>query len=61
MCVWQVTKGGITHLAFHPTTSTLLLACADKYGHLGLWHVDHDTEAASCKVMLWGLGWAGLG
>lgn len=42
----QCTKAGITHLAFHPTCDTLLLACGDKYGHLGLWHVDYDPAAA---------------
>lgn len=41
--VAKVTRSGIAHLAFHPTTHTLLLATGDKGGSLGLWHVDHDS------------------
>lgn len=54
----QVTKGGITHLAFHPAADPLLLACADKYGNLGLWQVDYtppDAPAHSAQVG-WGSG-----
>ncbi|KAL4441841.1 hypothetical protein ABPG77_003757 [Micractinium sp. CCAP 211/92] len=38
--VAKVTKDATTHLAFHPTTDTLIVACADKKGNVGLWHVN---------------------
>lgn len=43
----QVTKNGIVHLAFHPCTDKLILAAADKSGHIGLWSVDHEGAAPS--------------
>ncbi len=43
----QVTKNGIVHLAFHPCTDTLILAAADKSGHIGLWSVDADLARPS--------------
>ena len=30
-------------MAFHPRCDTLVLAAADKGGHVGLWHVDRDA------------------
>ncbi len=47
MCVSQVTKNGIVHLAFHPCTDNLILAAADKSGHIGLWSVDADLARPS--------------
>ncbi|KAL4433964.1 hypothetical protein ABPG75_000405 [Micractinium tetrahymenae] len=38
--VAKVTKDATTHLAFHPITDTLIIACADKKGNVGLWHVN---------------------
>lgn len=38
-----MTKNGIVHLAFHPCTDKLILAAADKSGHIGLWTVDNDA------------------
>ena len=43
----QVTKNGIVHLAFHPCTDKLILAAADKSGHIGLWTVDNEAAAPS--------------
>ncbi|DBB11441.1 hypothetical protein WJX82_009846 [Trebouxia sp. C0006] len=45
--VAKVTKNGIVHLAFHPCTDTLILAAADKSGHIGLWSVDADLARPS--------------
>ncbi|KAL3141680.1 hypothetical protein ABBQ32_004368 [Trebouxia sp. C0010 RCD-2024] len=45
--VAKVTKNGIVHLAFHPCTDKLILAAADKSGHIGLWSVDHEGAAPS--------------
>ena len=42
-----MTKNGIVHLAFHPCTDTLILAAADKSGHVGLWSVDADLARPS--------------
>ena len=42
-----MTKNGIVHLAFHPCTDKLILAAADKSGHIGLWSVDHEAMAPS--------------
>ncbi len=36
----QMTRNGIVHLAFHPSSSALVIAAADKSGHVGLWSVD---------------------
>ena len=47
VCVSQVTKNGIVHLAFHPCTDILILAAADKSGHVGLWSVDADLARPS--------------
>ncbi|EFN57084.1 hypothetical protein CHLNCDRAFT_143861 [Chlorella variabilis] len=41
--VAKVTKDATTHLAWHPTTDTLIVACADKKGHVGLWHVSEGS------------------
>ena len=43
----QLTKNGIVHLAFHPCTDTLILAAADKSGHIGLWSVDNELAGPS--------------
>eukprot|EP00884_Botryococcus_braunii_P002941 jgi/Botrbrau1/12648/Bobra.67_1s0014.1 len=40
----KVTREGIVHLAFHPTTQRLLIAAGDKAGHVGLWDVDHSSS-----------------
>lgn len=42
-----MTKNGIVHLAFHPCTDKLVLAAADKSGHIGLWTVDNEAAAPS--------------
>ena len=42
-----MTKNGIVHLAFHPCTDALILAAADKSGHIGLWSVDADLAVPS--------------
>lgn len=42
-----MTKNGIVHLAFHPGTDTLILAAADKSGHIGLWSVHNDAAGPS--------------
>lgn len=39
--VSKVTKDAVTHLAFMPVTSNLILAAADKKGRIGLWNVDY--------------------
>ena len=45
-----MTKNGIVHLAFHPCTHTLILAAADKSGHIGLWSVDTDLAVPSASA-----------
>ncbi|XP_066503991.1 WD repeat-containing protein 76 isoform X2 [Hoplias malabaricus] len=37
--VVKVVKGRIFSAAFHPCSSSLLMAAGDKYGHLGLWNL----------------------
>lgn len=44
-----MTKNGIVHLAFHPCTDSLVLAAADKSGHIGLWSVDNEARPASAS------------
>eukprot|EP00887_Chlorella_sp_A99_P003623 scaffold7.g3623.t1 len=46
--VAKVTKEAVAHLAFHPTTSTLLLAASDKQGNVGLWHCNHGK----CELLV---------
>lgn len=46
----QVTKNGIVHLAFHPCTDSLVLAAADKSGHIGLWSVDNEAQPPSASA-----------
>ncbi|KAI3434695.1 hypothetical protein D9Q98_002758 [Chlorella vulgaris] len=41
--VAKVTKDATTHLAFHPTSDTLVVACADKKGNVGLWHINEGS------------------
>jgi hypothetical protein len=48
----QMTKDGVTHLAWHPDASRLLLAAGDKSGRLALWQVG---APCSCSV-LWLVG-----
>jgi len=45
----QLTRDGVVHMAFHPRCDTLVLAAADKGGHVGLWHIDRD----SCGDAAW--------
>ncbi|CAL5219832.1 g1745 [Coccomyxa viridis] len=47
--VAKVTREGISHLQFHPTSSDLVIATGDKQGHIALWDVDKKTthEAAA--------------
>ena len=42
--VAKVTREGISHLAFHPTSSDLVIATGDKQGHIALWDVDKKTS-----------------
>lgn len=44
-----MTKNGIVHLAFHPCTDRLVLAAADKSGHIGLWSVDNEAQPPSAS------------
>ncbi|KAI7843657.1 hypothetical protein COHA_002559 [Chlorella ohadii] len=51
--VAKVTKEATTHLAFHPTTDTLIVACADKKGNVSLWHVNegsYELPPAACRT-----------
>ncbi len=54
--VAKVTREGISHLAFHPTCSDLVVATGDKQGHIALWDVDKKTshevtfEGLSCRI-----------
>lgn len=41
--VAKVTRDGISHLQFHPTSSDLVIATGDKQGHIALWDVDKKT------------------
>ena len=42
--VAKVTREGISHLQFHPTSSDLVIATGDKQGHIALWDVDKKTS-----------------
>jgi|TARA_B100000513_G_scaffold185824_2_gene107191 WD40 repeat protein len=62
----KITKRGVCHMHFQPRSDTLLLAAADKDGHVGLWHVDAAESAEDDGVHLLkphyqyvsGLGWS---
>ena len=41
--VAKVTREGISHVAFHPHTTHLVVATGDKQGHVALWDVDKKT------------------
>jgi hypothetical protein len=41
--VLQLTKDGVTHLAFHPTCNDLLVAAGDKQGKVSLWQVGRSS------------------
>ncbi|KAL6785517.1 hypothetical protein ACKKBF_B00595 [Auxenochlorella protothecoides x Auxenochlorella symbiontica] len=43
--VAKVTRSATTHLAFHPTSETLLLAAGDKEGNLSLWYCAEAAQA----------------
>jgi hypothetical protein len=43
--VAKVTREGISHLAFHPGASSLIIATGDKQGHIALWDVDKKAGA----------------
>ncbi|KAK3278453.1 hypothetical protein CYMTET_13611, partial [Cymbomonas tetramitiformis] len=67
-CYWlQVVKNAVTHVQFHPSSDRLLLAAADKSGHVGLWDVNNAEGIAEDGVLLFkphlqyvsGLRWAG--
>ena len=47
--VAKVVQNSVTHMAFHPTVNSLLLASADKRGNLGLWLVDSEELSKSLK------------
>ena len=55
--VAKVTREGISHLAFHPTSSDLVIATGDKQGHVALWDVDKKTshevnfQGTSCQIV----------
>jgi len=38
--VAKVTRQGVTHLEFHPSAGTPVVAAGDKSGHVGLWNFD---------------------
>ncbi|WIA35857.1 hypothetical protein OEZ86_004241 [Tetradesmus obliquus] len=42
-----MTRDGISCLAFHPSSSRLLIAAADKQGKVGLWDIDHPVDSSS--------------
>lgn len=44
-CCGQVCRNGIVHIAWHPGSDRLLVACSDKSGHVGLWDVNHSPVA----------------
>lgn len=48
--VAKVTREGISHLAFHPQASQLIVATGDKQGHVALWDVDKKTAPEVCTA-----------
>ena len=48
--VAKVTKSATVHLAFQPRIDGLILACADKNGHVSLWQVDASEDHPSDGV-----------
>ena len=48
--VSKITKDAVTHLAFMPVTSNLILAAADKKGNIGLWQVDYKPSEEVSKT-----------
>lgn len=47
--VAKVTPKGVTHLCFQPRSDALLLASADKDGHIALWRADRPSGAEQEK------------
>ena len=50
--VAKVTREGISHLQFHPTSTDLVIATGDKQGHIALWDVDKKTTQEACAPPL---------
>lgn len=50
--VAKVTREGISHLQFHPTSTDLVIATGDKQGHIALWDVDKKTTQEACTLPL---------
>ena len=48
--VAKVTKNATVHMAFQPRADSLVIACADKQGHVSLWRVDCAEEHPSDGV-----------
>lgn len=42
----QVTKDGVGHMGWLPSSDQLLLAAGDKSGKVSLWHIAPDGPAA---------------
>jgi hypothetical protein len=63
--VVKATKSAIVHVQFQPRADVLLLAAADKEGHVSLWHADRPADHSTDGVALHrphtqyvsGLGW----
>ena len=49
--VAKVTREGISHLQFHPTSTDLVIATGDKQGHIALWDVDKKTTQEACSLL----------
>lgn len=64
--VVKATRNATVHLRFQPREDTLLLAAADKDGHVSLWHVDRHESSPTDGVFMFaphrqyvsGLAWA---
>lgn len=45
-----MTQNGIVHLAFHPRSDALIMAAADKSGHVALWSIDNAMQQHRTQV-----------
>jgi hypothetical protein len=50
--VVKATKSAVVHMRFQPRHDTLLLAAADKDGHVSFWHASRDEDDPSDGVHL---------
>ena len=46
-----MTNNGISHIQWHPSSSHLILAAADKSGNVGLWNLASQKKASQGRIL----------